>query len=155
MAYGTGRSGEPADRYAATVTQLADEMEATAKRYEAVAADAEVTTALRAVDEKDPAKLMLGPSEQFRRELVFVQNQRKKVASGAVKFTYETGTPRVIVELNGSVTAHMIVDTGASYVSIPWDMAKRLGMSPGPSDPTVKVMIADGKTQDVRLMTPS
>jgi clan AA aspartic protease (TIGR02281 family) len=146
-------SGEPQDKYSAVVLEVSDQMEAVAKQYEELAADEAVKGAIKAIDERDPAKVTLGPSAQFKQQLVFVRNQRAKVATGVVKFKFDSGTPQVMVELNGAVREEMVLDTGASYVSISWPVARRLGLSPGKNDPTVKTIIANGKTEDARLMT--
>ncbi len=40
----------------------------------------------------------------------------------------------------------MMVDSGASTISLPGEDAARLDLVPGPNDPTVDMILADGRT---------
>ncbi len=46
----------------------------------------------------------------------------------------------------------MILDSGASIVCIPADLARELELVPGPNDPTVRMQLADGKIIEGKSM---
>lgn len=50
----------------------------------------------------------------------------------------------VAVTINGNKTEEMVLDTGASIVSLPYDVAKRVGLTPSDDDPKVQLKLADG-----------
>ncbi|HEY7117432.1 MAG TPA: family 16 glycoside hydrolase [Tepidisphaeraceae bacterium] len=146
-------TGEPHETYAGVVLDLGERMDATAKRYEALAADAEVTGAIARLNTGAGPNFKLGPSSQFTRELVFVRNQRGLVNTGVVKFTMERGVPQVTATLNGSVTMPKIFDSGAAMVSLNADVARQLGMAAGANDPVIKLVAANGAVTEARVMT--
>ena len=63
------------------------------------------------------------------------------------------GTASVDVVLNGSTTVPMLVDSGASVVTLTAEVGKELGLKPQPGDPEVEFTIADGTTLKARVMT--
>jgi clan AA aspartic protease (TIGR02281 family) len=144
---------DPRDNYITAVLDISDSMEATEAQYERLAADPAVQKALAGINAEARAKMKLGPSAEFAHELPFVRHERSSINSSAIKFNNETGTPQLNVTLNGTVTVPMILDSGASVVSISWDVAQKLGMTPGPNDPKVKFNIADGRQVEATIMT--
>jgi clan AA aspartic protease (TIGR02281 family) len=64
--------------------------------------------------------------------------------SVVVPFVREGTLMRVDVVLNDTVTAPFLVDTGASGVSLPSDVADRLGIRVRPDTPHIRVVTANG-----------
>jgi aspartyl protease family protein len=47
----------------------------------------------------------------------------------------------------------MIVDTGASLISLPWNTALAVGLEPKYQAPTIQCVLADGRTVEAKLVT--
>ncbi|HEY7090632.1 MAG TPA: retroviral-like aspartic protease family protein [Tepidisphaeraceae bacterium] len=142
----------PGDDQITATIDLADKMEAAARRYEALAADSDVKSALSQINEKSTIKFRLGPSVQFATELPKMRKQRDALHSAVIKFEIKGGVPHVQATLNGSVSTSMIVDSGASVVSLSSEVASQLGMKPGADDPVATLVLADGKQVQAHLM---
>lgn len=145
--------GNPGDDYISAVLTLTESMEATARRYTALAADPAVTAALAKLNETARPKLKLGPSAQFTQELPGVRRERDKINAAAIKFTLVGGVPHVTAVLNGNLNQLMVVDSGAASVTLTTEVAQKLGLTPGPKDPIVKMVSANGQKTDVHVMT--
>ena len=52
-------------------------------------------------------------------------------------------------ELNGKETADLMVDSGASSISLPWTLAVKIGLDPEHGDP-ITVQLADGTTRPAK-----
>lgn len=147
-----GDLDDPADEYVTAVLKLADVTEAAAKRYEELAADPEVTNAIAQVNAEGKGTFKLGPSARFAEELPRTRKLRDSVNSESIRFAILGGVPHVSVLLNGNVETLMIVDSGAAAISLSPEVAERLGLHPGPSDPTINAVTADGKVAPVHIM---
>jgi clan AA aspartic protease (TIGR02281 family) len=143
---------DPRNQYIAAVVTLSDSVEAAVKQYETLAADHDVRGAVEQLNGKPGIKVRLGPSAQFQQELPSIRRERQKVNAGVVALKVENGVARVEVLLNGTVTHTMVLDSGASYVSIPWSVAEEVGMEPQASDPTVDLQIANGQIVKAKLI---
>ena len=142
----------PREDYGAQIAELAEKLESADKRYAELAKSPEVTAALAKLSEKGP-KFRLGPSPGFTQTLKDTRRVRDRTNSSVIRLSMDKGVPHVDVTLNGSVTRSMVVDSGAGLVSLTHEVANRLGLQPGPDDPVVKLVTADGKTTEGRLMT--
>jgi aspartyl protease family protein len=127
-------------------------MEAAIKQYETLAADPSVKAALLRINESALPKVKLGPSAQLTQELPAIRKERETVSSGVIKFAIDSGVPQVQVTLNGRVTQLMVVDSGASVVTLSWDVANRLDLLANPKGPTVPLKTAEGKIVQARLV---
>ena len=145
--------GDPTDEYVAIVLKLSDMFESLSGKYEALAADNEVKSALDRINATEKAKVRLGPSERFKQELPGVRRLRETVNSATIKFDFVGGVPQVPVTLNGSVKVEMIVDSGAATVTLTSETAQKLGLNPGPTDRTIKLVSADGTETEAHVMT--
>jgi aspartyl protease family protein len=145
-----GRLGDGHDDYVSLATALAARMEAEQKRYEALAADPAVAAALEALGTTPKPKL--GPSAAFAEALPAARQERDLVLSRAIRLTTDTGVPCALVMLNDRASVMMIVDSGASIVTLSADVAKELGLRPGKNTPVTQMTIADGKTVDAYVM---
>jgi clan AA aspartic protease (TIGR02281 family) len=142
----------PREDHGALIAELAEKLELADKRYAELAKSPEVTASLAKLSEKGP-KFRLGPSPGFTQTLKDTRRVRDRTKSSVIPLTMDKGVPHVDVTLNGSVTRAMVVDSGAGIVSLTHEVANRLGLKPGPDDPVVKLITADGKTTEGRLMT--
>ena len=143
---------DPRDSYITSVLELSEQMEATAKKYEELAADPQVKQAIVKLNESGRGKQRLGPSPQFAAELPRVRKQRGMIVSAPVKIQVLGGTPRLMVTLNGKLSQIMILDSGAADVSITREMATKAGITPQPTDQTVIRVLADGRQVEAKLI---
>ena len=139
--------------YVGLAVALAEQMQAAAKQYAALAADAGVATALAAINARGGAKVALGPSGQFTAELAAALQARDVVAARAIRLTFEGGTPHALVTLNGKTSILMTVDSGASLVTVTADVAKDMGLRPDPGVAPLTLVVADGKRVEARQAT--
>jgi clan AA aspartic protease (TIGR02281 family) len=142
----------PSDDLIAAVMDVSDKMEAAAKRYEELAADAEVQAAIKQLNVKGAAPIKLGPSPQFQQELKPMRKLRDSVDSGVVKLEFAGGVPHVTVTINGNVTERMVFDSGAAGVVIAPDLARKLGLHPGPNDQVLELQVANGQITKAHRM---
>ena len=138
---------------------LAPKVEAAAAKYKALAQDAEVKSAIAKLNPRRgapagavQAKVALGPSPDFSRAIDEVATWRSQLDSEAIPLRDEGGVHSVEAIVNGE-PLRMIVDTGASHVTLPFEAAKKLGLEPGENDPTVQMKLANGAVISGKLMT--
>ncbi|HSI35400.1 MAG: TIGR02281 family clan AA aspartic protease [Phycisphaerae bacterium] len=147
------RATEGQHDYVGLTVALAEQMQAAAKQYAALAADPGTAAAIAAINVKGGAKVALGPSGQFTAELAAALQARDVVAARAIKLTFEGGTPHALVTLNGKTSILMTVDSGASLVTVTTDVAKDMGLKPDPGVDPLVLVVADGKRVEARQAT--
>jgi clan AA aspartic protease (TIGR02281 family) len=138
------RFAVPRDDYVTATIAASNQMEAAMAKYEELAKDPEVTAALAKINATVKPPVKLGPSPQLAQEIQITRKARQTVDSAVIKVDVEHGVPRAPVELNGSVTEVMIIDSGASSLMLSWDVAQRCGLKPGKDDQRVEMTTADG-----------
>jgi clan AA aspartic protease (TIGR02281 family) len=137
--------------FAEKVLAISQKTEETQAAYDALAKDADVAAALDKI--KDGGKVAtLGPSPAFVASRKFIATARAGIESGVVQLEQKGNILLVEVVINGKAGRSMVLDTGASAISLPTDVAKELGLVPGPADPTVRVSLADGKIVEAKQM---
>jgi aspartyl protease family protein len=142
----------PNDDYITAVIALASRMEPANARYAELAKDPEVATAIDTLSAKPP-RVRLGPSPQFASELKPVLKARDTVASAAIPLDTGGGVGHVDVSINGKAPVRMIVDSGASVISISSGTAKQLGIQATDKDPTATFELADGRKVKAKIVT--
>jgi len=134
--------------YVATMFNWAEKAKVVNEKYAELAEKEEIKTAIASVSEQDKRKYTLGPSRRFQiinRDLAKASEEYQR---GAVDLRKEHNTLLIDVRINGKPIRTMILDTGASSVSLPFLFAKDLGVVPTDNDPVVQVQMADGKIVD-------
>ena len=58
----------------------------------------------------------------------------------------------VSVVVNGKHQEDMVLDSGASLISVPPSVAAKWGLKPSDKDPKIVLQLADGREIDGRLM---
>ena len=140
------------DEYIAQVLALSNKMEAAAKKYDSLAADESVQAALAGLNAGGIRKFRLGPSARFTDELSRRRKERGTIDSAVIKLTLTHGVPEAQVTLNGKLTQLMVVDSGASFVTITSEVAHNLGLDPGDNDPSIKLHVANGQEVQAKLV---
>ncbi len=115
------------------------------EQYTALADDAKVRQAIEDFNKGRPSAVKLGPTPAF----ALLDRKLKKLESGVLSETIamqrgDGNLWHVTVSLNGKHAQEMAVDTGASVIALPYQVAEAAGMTPSATDPTVRVSLADG-----------
>jgi clan AA aspartic protease (TIGR02281 family) len=124
---------------------LGEKVDAATEKYEKLADDADVKAAI------SKAHGELGPTPEFTTAVAEIKKWRSQVDTEAIPLVEEGGIHLVDVRLNGE-SHPMILDPGASMISLPAELAEKLKMVPGPQDPTIQMKIADGSIIEGRQM---
>ena len=125
--------------------------EAVAAKYKELSNDAAVKAAI-AKASTATQKVTLGPSPEFTAGLAELKKWQSEVESEAIPMREEHGIHVVDVLLNGQQFP-MEVDTGASTISLPGEVAEKLNMTPTDKDPTVQMVLANGAVIEGKQMT--
>ena len=139
--------------YIATMVTWVEKAAAVQAKYDELAKNEDITNAIKTVSEQDKRKYVLGPSRRFQsinRELTKAAGEYQR---GAVDLRVENKTLWIDVRINGKPIRSMILDTGASSVSLPFLFAKDLGITVTDADPTVQLQMADGKIVDAKQVS--
>jgi len=133
-------------KYINLILDLSADIEKAQKDYEALDADADVKSAA------EQAKAKLGPTPEFTANTAQLKRLRGTVSSETIDVKMDNQVPMIEVTLNKTVTRSMILDTGASLVVIPADLAKSMELVPGKDDATVRLTLGDGKVVEAKHM---
>ncbi|MGC4005424.1 MAG: hypothetical protein QM811_20810 [Pirellulales bacterium] len=95
-----------------------------------LATDAQATAALAKVAEVLKKPISAKPSQTFTLAEKQLQLLEQKILSESIKLTEDSGTFMVSVLIDGKHTKQMVVDSGATSISLPFALAKELGMEP-------------------------
>lgn len=139
-------------QYVDDVMALDAKAQAATKKYEQLAADPAVKSAVDKAGRGANPALKLGPSAEFVAAAAELAKYQSEIESQAIPLTEEGGIQTLSVLLNGE-PVKMIFDPGASLVTLPREVAEKLKMIPGPKDPTLEMKLADGHIIQVQQMT--
>ncbi len=135
-------------KYIETMYTLSEKADVVIKTYTDLAANEAVKQAITTLAEQDKKPYKLGPTKRFE----LIQKELAKASAeyqrGAVDLRKEGNVLMIDVRINGKPIRSMILDTGASSVSLPYLFAKDLGIVPTENDPIVQLQMADGKLVD-------
>ena len=140
-------------KYVESLAAVAPKVEALAAKYRELAADSAVKAALDKVNARANPKGALGPSPDFGKAIDEVVTWRSQLESEAIPLREYHGVYTVEAIVNGGDPLHMLLDTGASHVTLPFDVAQKLNLTPGENDPTVQMKLATGAIIEGKLMT--
>ncbi|MGA2496882.1 MAG: retroviral-like aspartic protease family protein, partial [Tepidisphaeraceae bacterium] len=139
--------------YINKVVAGADLAEKLTGQYEQLAADDAVKQAIDKINEAGRGKFRLGPSPDFVINANTVKKLRGDVNAAVIPLRMHGRVPTTDVILNGKVTREMVIDSGASTVVLPGELAEELGLNPTDKDPTLRMQLADGKVIEGKQMT--
>lgn len=147
-----GKLGSDSEmKYVDDLAALKTKADAVQKKYDELASDAAVKTAIEKANASAASPAKLGPSPAFASAMKDLTKWQASVNSEAITISEEGGVQTVEVRLNGE-PHRMVLDNGSSFISLPAELAAQLKMVPGPQDPTVKMRIADGNLIEGRMM---
>ena len=130
--------------------ELAGKIEA---EYAAKAADPDVKAALAKLNQAAKKAFSLAPTASFQASLRRLKQLEETVLSESINLRDDgSDTLRVSVVVDGKYQQEMVLDSGASLISLPASVATKLGLKPGAKDPAITLQLADGSEIEGRLM---
>jgi aspartyl protease family protein len=124
------------------IRRLADEIEA---EYTAKAADSAVRSSLDRFNKAAGKQFTLAVTPLFQANQRRLKLLEDTVLSEAIELRDEGKTMRVDCMVNGKYPQEMVLDSGASLISLPLSMAEKFGLRPGDKDPKIILQLADGR----------
>ena len=135
---------------ALSARQLADEIE---EEYTKKAADSDAKEALARFNRAAGKQFALAATPGFQANLRRLKQLEDTVLSDTIDLRDDGGkTMRVNVVVNGRYPQEMVLDSGASLISLPPNVAAKFGLKPSDRDPKIVLQLADGREIDGRLM---
>lgn len=122
---------------------LGPKFDAATLKYNELGRDGGVKLALDKLSAGGGAKVTMGPSAEFAAAVADLDRWRSEITSEAIPMRDENGIHTVEVIINGE-RVRMVVDTGASHITLPWETAEKLKVTPGEKDPDVQMKLASG-----------
>ena len=147
------RVAEASDAYTRKLLDLRALADEAKRRYEALADDPKTQAALDELRRETGRRISLGPRIIFGKYVRDLQRLEADITTTVINLRPDQGVLWVDTSINERVNQAMVLDTGASLVSIPLDLARQIGLQPSEDHPTIKMKIADGRTVEGRLMS--
>jgi aspartyl protease family protein len=136
----------PRNQFMKSVVDLKSLIETTNSKYDSLKDDAGLRKTMEELGESKKKTLTLGPSKSYQQTIKEFSRYEALVMLEDIPLEGRGGTYRLDVMLNGNVPIKMILDTGASSISLSYDNARRVGINLTDKDPDVLVSIANGRT---------
>lgn len=136
--------------YTQTVVKLRQQYDDLLPRYAALQRDPQVKSAIEQLNADGQAQYALGPGSGQRKRL---ENLESLVMADTVPLRRGAdGLWHVSVLVNGKASQDMAIDSGASIVLLPMRAAQAAGITPGPTAPTLRMVVASGGQVDARMV---
>jgi len=148
-----GKAGEAREAYMTKVLAARNAADKVSIAWDKISSDPEASAALAKVSEVLMKNIPAKPSGTFALNEKQLAQFEQKILSESIKLTDDGGTFLVSVLINGVHTKEMVVDSGATSISLPFVMAKEMGLEPNSGDRKVRVSLADGSEVDGYLKT--
>lgn len=129
---------------------LADKIVA---RYKELAGESEVKVAVAELNQTASKPLVVEPSRTFASSVKRLDMLEKSVISEKVPLRREGNSYFASVVINSKHSHEMVVDTGASLLTLPYKLAVASGIELTESDRPIELTIADGSRISGRLTT--
>lgn len=139
------KTAEIRDDYVQEITSIPAKADAIARKWRELAADAAVRDAVDAVNRATGKKFGLEPPASYATCLKKFKKLEEAVSSEAIKLDNESNSLWVDVTINGKHKQRLIVDSGATIISLPDKMAREMGIESDEDGEPVEVGLADGR----------
>lgn len=133
-----------------TLRKLADGIGA---KYEEASEDREVVAAVAKLNQAVPGSYALGESRTLATSVAQIEKLEEQIFSESIPLRAEGGTMFASVVIDGQHTQEMVVDSGASLICLPPQVAAQCGIQASSSDPTIILALADGSQIPGKLVT--
>jgi clan AA aspartic protease (TIGR02281 family) len=122
--------------------KLADTVEAD---YQAHPRDPAALAAIETYNAAAPKPLALAPTTALPANLRRLKQLEDSALSEAIELNSDGGTLKVNVVVDGKHQQEMVVDSGASLISLPLAVAAKFGLRPTSKDEEIILQLADGR----------
>jgi len=146
-----GKVNDIREEFVQTLLSMRQTVDSVHQKWEALAADKSVTEAVASAATITGKKLAVKPSASFVSAEKQLKIYEEAVISETLALENERGNFWVNVAINGKPVEKMVVDSGATTISISTDMAKKLGIELKSTDPDITVGLADGRRIPAKL----
>jgi aspartyl protease family protein len=151
----TARSaaGKAREDYTHTLLELRQQYQKIQSHYKQLAANAEVGKAIDEYNEATSKHYKLGPSSTVLANDRALKKLEDVVISESVPIRQSAGRNwHVFVSFEDKYTHELMIDTGASLISLPYKMAESCGLTPTAASPDIQLQLADGKLVTAKLV---
>ena len=148
-----GKANEARESYIQFILDLRKTTDAISEKYKSLASDQEAKTALQQLEQDSGKAYELAESRAFLSSLKKLKSLEDTVLSESIELRKEGGTFYVSVVVDGKHTQEMVVDSGASLITLPQKVATACGIEVKSSDPEIILQIADGSKIKGHLVT--
>ena len=107
---------------------------------------AEVQEKLKGLAAESGKELKFEKSSALLSNLRKLEELEKSVHKEKISLRRDGNTFYATVVINGKHTTEMVVDSGASLISLPYELAVSMNLKPEPGDKRILLSIADGST---------
>ncbi|PQO39044.1 hypothetical protein C5Y96_04040 [Blastopirellula marina] len=123
-------------------------------RYAELAADPAVKETVSKLNSSSENSFELGASTAFKSALIRLKSMEDSILSEEIPLRDDGGNAMMVsVVLNGEHNVEMHVDSGASLISLPFQMAAKCGIEVTSEDPEIILELADGSQIKANLKT--
>lgn len=147
-----GRTSEATEQYVEVVLRSRKLCDQIQEKYKDLAADKTVADAIEQYNQASGKTLKLGPSSGLLSNDRRLKALEDTVLSGSIPLRGgEDGDLwHVSVMFGGEHVKELALDTGASLISLPWQMAEDIGLTPDSDAPVLHLELADGRIIEAR-----
>jgi aspartyl protease family protein len=146
-------AGKAREDYTHVLLDLRQQYQKIQSRYKQLAANAEVGKAIDEYNDAASKHYKLGPSSTAISGEHALKKLEDVVISEAVPIRQSAGRNwHVFVSFEDKYTQELMIDTGASLISLPYKMAESCGLTPTAASPDIKLQLADGKLVTAKLV---
>jgi len=141
------------EAYVGRILELRPLSEKISQRAEELAADETVRAALAELNAATGKSYEVAPSRTFRSNVKRLEVLEKTVVLEKIPLRRQGNSFLATVVIDGEHTQEMIVDSGASLLTLPYRMAVDCGIKISDADPPITLVIADGSRISGRMKT--
>jgi clan AA aspartic protease (TIGR02281 family) len=123
------------------------------KKYEEASADPQVKAALAKLSKDSGNEVALAPLGSFYRAEKDLAKLEEQILSDTIVARVQSGNLLVSTMIDGEHPLEMMVDSGASVVTLPYAAAVAAGLKPKDTDPVAEFQIANGSIIKGQMIT--
>lgn len=142
----------PRNAYLKNVIAMRELIDKTDAKYKTAGDDSSLETAIAAASKAEGKKITLGPTKDYVQNVKLFARYEAMIMSDSIPLERRSGTYMIDVILNGKDPVKMVFDTGASSISLSYEMAAKAGLKQSDPSTKVKVTIANGRTVEAKKM---
>lgn len=147
-----GKVNDIREEFVQALLAVRQEIDRVEREWESLAADKDVAAAVESAAAVTGRKLSLKPAAGFVTAERQLKAYEEAVISESIGLENDRGNFWVNVAVNGRPVERMVVDSGASSISLSAALARKLGVEPKSSDPDITVGLADGRRIPAKLI---